>query len=174
MKANDFIYTVCDFELKDLKPNVESEEYGACTFSLDEKLIHYRNAKITPTKTGQFVTIWKRNQAGITAPFDRNDDFDFIMITTRSEDKLGQFVFPKQVLVDKGILTQHGKEGKRGIRVYPAWDFVSNKKAKKTQTWQSKYFIKIEVNNPESAVLLKKLFKENASAKFLEGGTDSR
>lgn len=160
MKANDFVYTVCDFELKDLKPNVESSEYAASTFSLNGKLIHYRNAKITPTKIGQFVTIWKRNQAGITVPFDVNDDFDFIIITTRSEDKFGQFVFPKQILADKGILTQNSKDGKRGIRVYPPWDQVNNKQAKNTQTWQLKYFFNIEENNPESIALLKQLFKD--------------
>jgi hypothetical protein len=39
-------------------------------------------------------------------------------------------------LADKGIITKNGKEGKRGIRVYPPWDIATNKQAEKTQRWQ--------------------------------------
>lgn len=38
----------------------ESAEYGACRFALEGHSIVFRVAKITPTKTGQFVTLWKR------------------------------------------------------------------------------------------------------------------
>ena len=38
-------------------------------------------AKTTPTKKGQFVTIWKRHSdKGHIIPFDINDNIDFIVI----------------------------------------------------------------------------------------------
>jgi len=37
-------------------------------------------------------------------------------------------------LADKSIISKNGKLGKRGIRVYPPWDMVTNKQAEKTQT----------------------------------------
>ena len=117
------IYDKCGFNLKDPKLNSESAEYGACSFRLNGKEIEHRVSKITPTKTGQFVTIWKRNEDGITEPFDITDNMDFIVITSKSGENFGQFIFPKTVLANKGIInnTQNGKEGKRGIRVYPPW-----------------------------------------------------
>jgi hypothetical protein len=97
----------------------ESTEYAACSFKLNAKKIEHRLSKITPTKIGQFVTIWKRNTKGITAPFSFSDGIDFIIITSRYEDKLGQFIFPVPVLIKKEIVSSQEKEGKRGIRVYP-------------------------------------------------------
>lgn len=78
-----------------------------------------------------------------------SDELDFLVITARDRDHFGQFIFPKSVLGDKGVLTKNQKEGKRGIRVYPPWDFVSSEQAKKTQRWQIKYFLTIR--NHESA-----------------------
>jgi hypothetical protein len=126
-----------------LKQNIESKEYGACTFELNGKIIEQRVAKITPTKTGQFVTVWKRNKEGITEPFNIADNFDFVIITARDNENFGQFIFPRLVLADKGVITRNGKEGKREIRVYPPWDITTNKQAEKTQNWQTKYFCNI-------------------------------
>src|SRR6187431_637872 len=61
----------------------ESSEYGACTFSLNDLNILFRTAKITPTKTGQFVTLWKRINQGPIQPFDSTDSIDLFIITTR-------------------------------------------------------------------------------------------
>jgi hypothetical protein len=145
--AKELIYDKCGFDLTNLKQNIESKEYGACTFELNGKRIQQRVSKITPKKTGQFVSIWKRNKEGITEPFDISDDFDFIIITSKSGDNFGQFIFPKSVLADKGIITRNGKIGKRAIRVYPPWDFATNKQALKTQSWQTKYFLTIKNDN---------------------------
>ena len=156
--AKELVYDKCGFELTNPKLNSESLEYGACSFNLNGNTIQHRVAKITPTKTGQFVTIWKRNKNGITEPFDILDDIDFIIITTRSGNNLGQFIFPKSVLADKGIITRNDKEGKRGIRVYPPWDIAINKQAQKTQNWQTKYFLIIKNDNSTDLDLTKKLF----------------
>ena len=158
--VKELVYDKCGFDLKNLKQNIESKEYGACTFELNGKKIEQRISKITPTKTGQFVTIWKRNKEGITEPFDISDDFDFIIITSKSGDNFGQFIFPKSVLADKGIITRNGKIGKRGIRVYPPWVIVTNKQAVKTQSWQTKYFLTIKNHNSTDLNLTKKLFNQ--------------
>jgi hypothetical protein len=60
-------------------------------------------------------------------------------------------------LVDQGIITNNGKEGKRGIRVYPPWDIAPNRQAMKTQSWQLKYFITIEGIDSDDLDLIKKL-----------------
>ena len=159
--VKELVYEKCGFDLTNLKQNLEGTEYGACSFELNGHTIQYRVSKITPTKTGQFVTIWKRNKDGITEPFDILDDLDFIIITSKSGENFGQFIFPKSVLADKGIITSNGKEGKRGIRVYPPWDITTNKQAMKTQNWQSKYFLTIKGDNSTGFDLITKLLKKN-------------
>ena len=157
--AKELIYDNCGFKLTNPKLNTESVEYGACSFELNGKAIQFRVSKITPTKTGQFVTIWKRNHDRITQPFDISDNLDFIIIASRGQNNVGQFIFPKSVLADKGIITRNGKIGKRGIRVYPPWDKVNNKQAEKTQSWQIRYFI--NTTNSVDLTLLKNLFIES-------------
>lgn len=161
----EMVYDKCGFEFTNLKLNLENIEYGACSFELNRHKIIHRVSKITPTKTGQFVTIWKRNEIGITEPFDILDDFDFLVITTKKNNNIGQFIFPKSVLADKGIITQNGIIGKRGVRVYPNWDMVTNKQAEKTQRWQTKYFVTIEPDNSSEFNLLKSYFIKQIESK---------
>lgn len=155
--VKELVYDRCSFNVSNLKQDLESKEYAACSFVLNGKTILQRVSKITPTKTGQFVTIWKRNDSGITEPFDNLDEFDFVIITARSESNFGQFIFPKSVLADKGIITRNGKTGKRGIRVYPPWDVATNMQAVKTQRWQTNYFLTIKSDNSTDLHLAKKL-----------------
>ena len=137
---NDF-YKDCGIIISELKIDKESKSYNACSFKIGVKKIVYRTAKITPTKAGQFVTIWKRNENEITAPFDVSDDFDFIIINCANGDLVGQFIFPKTVLIEQKIISSSKSSGKRGIRVYPAWDKNLNNQAQKTQQWQLNYFV---------------------------------
>lgn len=157
--VKEMVYDPCNFELKNLKWNTESLEYGACSFELGDKKIQFRVSKITPTKNGQFVAIWKRNQEGTTEPFDISDEIDFIVITARNGNKLGQFIFPTTVLAEKGIISQNGKAGKRGIRVYPFWDKPGSKQAEKTQNWQLKHFLTIETDGSTNLDFAKKILK---------------
>lgn len=157
LKTLKELYGKCNFILTHPKLNSESVEYGACSFELNGKTIQYRVSKITPTKTGQFVTIWKRNKDGVTEPFNISDNLDFIIITSKSGENFGQFIFPKSVLADKGIITKDGNEGKRGIRVYPPWDTPTNKQAEITQSWHKKYFIKIENDHSTDFEMLRRL-----------------
>jgi hypothetical protein len=158
--AKELVYDKLGFDFTDLEAEPESIEYGACTFKLNGISIIHRVSKITPAKTGQFVTTWRRNINGITEPFHISDDIGFIIITSRSGDNFGQFIFPKSVLLDKRIISCNNKEGKRGIRVYPPWDKATNKQAGKTQNWQTEYFLKIPNNKLTDLTLIKQLLKK--------------
>ena len=158
LQVKELVYDKCNFEFSNLMIDLESAEYQACAFKLNSFEIIHRLSKITPTKIGQFVTIWKRNNKSITAPFDFSDNFDFIIITSKSDKNLGQFVFPKSVLLEKEIISNNYTSGKRGVRVYPPWDFPTSKQAVKTQIWQIKYFYSIE-NNSFDNELVKRLFR---------------
>jgi len=141
--AKELVYDCCDFEIVSPQPENESADYDAYRFYLNQKRICYRTAKITPTKTGQFVTLWKRNHNGIIEPFDASDPIDFVIISVRKNDLFGQFIFPKSILLEKGIFSTATKEGKRATRVYPPWDATTSKQAQKTQQWQLDFFYKI-------------------------------
>jgi len=138
------LYAKHGLRVTELCEDPESAEYAACSYKLNGLAVKFRFSKITPKKTGQFVTIWKRNDEGITQPFDETDELDFVIVCSRQETNFGQFIFPKAVLVQKGIITGNGKPGKRGIRVYPPWDTTNNKQAIKTQQWQMKYFFDLQ------------------------------
>lgn len=127
-------------ELTNFIKHEGGKEYNACRFRLNSFNIEYRKSKVTPTKTGEFVTIWKRNHQGLTVPFDVKDDFDFIIVRSDYETRFGYFVFPKSILIENGIISQKETSGKRGIRVYPPWVTTENKQALKTQKWQSQFF----------------------------------
>ena len=141
--AKEQLYDSCGFECSLPEKEKESAQYGAYSFQLNNKSIVFRVAKITLTKIGQFVTLWKRIDNGPIQPFDFTDAIDLIVISIRKDNRVGQFVFPKLVLSEKGIITTITKEGKRAIRVYPPWDETINKQAQKTQQWQLDYFLEI-------------------------------
>ena len=155
--AEKLLYNECGFQLQNLIWNSESTNYGACSFELNNYKIQFRVANITPTKIGQFVAIWKRNNQGITAPFDVTDSLDFMIISVRDSENFGQFIFPKSVLVSHGIISQNEKGGKRGIRVYAPWDKPENKQAIKTQAWQVNYFVEIKKNSHLDLEFVKKI-----------------
>lgn len=152
-----YIFRVCGIELKNVETELESQEYSAHNFELNNEKVKFRMAKITPKKTGQFVTIWKRNERGITQPHDISDKFEFYIIATREENKFGIFIFNKMVLSENKILTNKNGEGKRGIRVYPTWSSATNKQAQKTQNWQERYFVVISDKNQIDISKAKKL-----------------
>lgn len=135
------VYKPNGYIIRNLKAEHESQEYGAAEFTLDNLRIKFRAAKITPTKIGQFVTFWKRPGKGPISPYSDKDPFDLLIVSVRSENHFGQFIFPKRVLCEKGIVSTEEKEGKRAMRVYPAWDAADNPQAKRTQKWQLEWFI---------------------------------
>ncbi|WP_298518574.1 MepB family protein [uncultured Kordia sp.] len=155
-KIKESLYDSCNFHFSNFCSEEESTAYEACSFQLETYHIISRTAKITPKKIGQFVTVWKRNVEGITAPFHETDTFDFIVINVQKEQQFGQFVFPKSILIQKQIVATELKDGKRGIRVYPSWDKPTSKQAIKTQAWQLRYFLML--NTAETVLKTKLLY----------------
>ncbi|KAF2342516.1 MepB family protein [Flavobacterium tistrianum] len=156
--SKESIFDKADLQMTSLEKESESEEYSAFRFKLNNKNICYREAKITPTKTGQFVTLWKRNQSGIIEPFDYLDNIDFVIVTVRKDQNWGQFIFPKKTLLEKGIFSTQNKEGIRATRVYPPWDETTSKQAQKTQKWQLDYFFNFSDQSKIDLEEFKKVF----------------
>jgi hypothetical protein len=150
-EAHGFKYTPANVE-------AESADYHACSFSVEGRSIKYRLAKITPTKTGQFVTVWKRKLNGSIQPFDLSDEIDFVLVTVKTKSERGLFVFPKEALREHGILSVRGQGGKRALRVYPPWDKAESKQAEKTQKWQLEYFLDMPKNKAIDGTRCRSLF----------------
>lgn len=149
--VDERVYKPSGLILENLKIEDESAEYGAAEFSIKNHSIKFRMGKITPTKVGQFITFWKRMGKGPILPYDFNDSFDFLVVLARAENEFGQFIFPKTVLCEKGLVSCNGKGGKRALRIYPPWDKAENSQAKKTQAWQLQYFIKFSEHDVDFA-----------------------
>jgi len=137
------IYEKIGLKCTSPKAEAESKEYSAFNFKIGARNVVYRVAKITPTKSGQFVTVWKRLRNGPIQPYDFSDEIDFFIISVTNGSLSGQFIFPKLTLLNKEIISGNNKDGKRGFRVYSPWDVTLNKQAQKTQKWQLKYFLNL-------------------------------
>ncbi|KKO62156.1 MepB protein [Janthinobacterium sp. KBS0711] len=125
-------------------PEAESAEYGACRATLDGKRLVLRVAKTTPTKTGQFVTVWKRPHPDAEiAPLDDTDPVDVVIIAVADDDgaQHGFFIFPRKVLLERGVMSRAGAGGKRALRVYPPWCAPESVQAQRTQRWQAACFV---------------------------------
>ncbi|MGB0390592.1 MAG: MepB family protein [Salibacteraceae bacterium] len=155
-KIQERVFSQCGYQVSKLIKEPESADYEACRFQIDKKQVISRTAKLTPKKNGQFVTFWKRIRKGPIEPFHENDNFDFFVINIKLDNRLGQFVFPKKVLAEKGVISTNNKEGKRGFRVYPVWDNPNSGQAVKTQIWQLSYFF--EMNNLLDLKKVKQLY----------------
>lgn len=136
------IFDRLGLHITDLDKDAECEDYSGYNFRLGQLSIKFRKAKITPKKTGHFVTLWKRNpHTTETEPFASTDPFEFFIIAAEDKNRQGFFFFSKDTLVRHKILTTSLQTGKRGFRVYAAWDIPESRQAEKTRLWQEKSFI---------------------------------
>lgn len=137
----------------------ESAEYGACRLALDGRNVVFRVAKTTPTKVGQFVTLWKRPTPDAEiAPLDSGDAVDLVIVSVGDADHRGQFVFPQKILVDKGVMSRAHQGGKRAIRVYPPWSKPVVQEAVRTQKWQLPYFLPLPLEGSTDPARVRELF----------------
>ncbi|MFJ9419333.1 MepB family protein [Streptomyces sp. NPDC101227] len=143
LAAKTLVYDPSGFACSPPQPEAESAEYGAYAFTLDGLSVRFRAAKITPTKIGQFVTVWQRSASGPIRPFDSADPVDLFVISTRDGGHFGQFVFSRDALRERGIVSRDGAGGKRAFRVYPPWVTTVNRQARTTQRWQLEHFLGI-------------------------------
>ncbi|MDH6131538.1 hypothetical protein P3T37_000907 [Kitasatospora sp. MAA4] len=146
--AKVLVYDACGFTCTQPVPEAESAEYAAHAFTVDGLSIRFRAGKTTPTKVGQFVTVWKRSSGGPIQPFDITDPVDLFVISTRDRHHFGQFVFPLDVLRQHGVVSVNGSGGKRAFRVYPPWVTIANRQAGSTQAWQLDHFLHLYQDRP--------------------------
>jgi hypothetical protein len=136
----------------------ESAEYGACRLHLDGSAVVFRVAKTTPTKLGQFVTIWRRPRPGENiTPLDSGDGVDLVIVRVADACRQGYFVFPQQALIKYGVMSCSGKGGKRAIRVYPPWCSPVASAALKTQQWQLRYFVSLDAEDGIARMRMREL-----------------
>lgn len=133
--------------IQNFEKDKECNDYFGYNFQIDGKEVKYRKARITPKKVGQFVTLWKRNSDGQTAPYELTDKPEFYLVAAAKDEQFGFFIFPKKVLADKQILSAETRSGKRGFRIYPDWDVPQNQQAEKAQKWQIEFFINLTGSN---------------------------
>lgn len=143
-----FFYEPQGMQIEHLRIENESADYGAAEFILRNQRVKFRVGKITPTKSGQFVTFWKRIGNGPIMPYDFDDSFDLFIVSVRVDNRLGLFTFPKNVLYEKGVISKNLCGGKRALRIYPPWDKTESIQAKKTQAWQLPYFVDVNFKKP--------------------------
>lgn len=156
---NELFYEPNNLVIKDVIEETQNTEYGAGVFQLNAKSIRFRVAKITPTKIGQFVAFWEKDDKNKNEAFSIEKATDLLVIHVFTHDqRFGQFVFPKEVLVQHNILKTATQKGKMAMRVYPSWDTLTSKQAIATQKWQLPYFVHLDDANSVAAQELLKLY----------------
>lgn len=140
--VNKIIYEPNDLTVKSVQEEKQNSKYGAGTFRLSSRTVRFRVANITPTKAGQFVAIWQKDENNKNQPYTYEEAPDLLVINTfKDESEFGQFIFPKEFLFKHNILRSSSTKGKMAIRVYSIWDKPTNEQAMKTQKRQLPYFV---------------------------------
>jgi hypothetical protein len=138
--------------ITDVKTEDENSHYSGVSFNLNSMSVQFRVSKVTPKKNGEFVTFYKRQDNGIIAPYDSNDNIDFYIIMKQDIELPEYFIMPKKILCQYDILSINGIGGKRGFRLYTPDDIVTSIQAQKTQAWQKKCYL--DLNDPLIAMTL--------------------
>ncbi|PGS43787.1 mep operon protein MepB [Bacillus cereus] len=144
---NNIIYKPNELIITNLKGEQQNAEYAGCLFHLNNKTIRFRVSKITPNKIGQFVSFWEKDDSLKNQAFAYEAAPDLLVITCFDDNKLGQFIFPKEILLKEKILKTQSQKGKMAMRIYPLWDTPVSNQAKKSQMWQLQYFVDLSDPN---------------------------
>ena len=150
----------------ELIPHNQNAQYHGYAFTLNQKRIIYRKAKITPDRPGAFLALWKRPaDLSNSKPIPFANEFDYLLVAVSSDGlttinnqvaniQKGFFLFPVELLVKKGIVTGRNHKGKTAFRVFPPWSEsralkgtgAFSNSAKVTQRWQCDYFLQQDQN----------------------------
>ncbi|MDT1996237.1 MepB family protein [Carnobacterium divergens] len=158
LQIDSIFYRPNQFVVKNLAEEVQNREYAGGVFQLNQLSIRFRVAKITPTKIGQFVAFWEKDPLNKNQAFHEMESPDLLVVTTFLGERIGQFVFPKGVLIEQHILRTDSQKGKMAMRVYPSWDSPTSKQAQVTQKWQLDYFVEFTDNRDSFKVRLEALY----------------
>lgn len=120
-----------------------NQQYEAVEIKSRHGHFKSRLAQRTPNKKGYFFAMWKKDEQHTNVPFTKDDLEHKLIVNIVDDDRQGQFIFPQDILIKKGILKSDTSKGKMALRVYPSWETELNQTATKTQQWQSMYFNEI-------------------------------
>ena len=137
------VYQPSQLKVANLQLEAQNAAYGGAFFEVNQYQVRFRLAQVTPKKVGQFVAVWEKNATGRNQAYTYIDAPDFLVIHIIDGERRGQFVFPKAILKAQGIYRTASQPGKMGFRVYPSWVTVTSPQAKRTQVWQSAYFVEL-------------------------------
>ena len=124
-----------------MEKEIWNTAYEAVNLTINNRQFKSRLANKTPNKEGYFVEIWQKNDKNQNIPFSQNDSWDKLIINIIDNSRQGQFIFPKKLLIEKGIISSTHLSGKLAFRVYPTWEQHLNLTATQSQKWQCPYFI---------------------------------
>ncbi|MEV5106560.1 MepB family protein [Streptomyces massasporeus] len=159
LAAKELLYDPCGFTCSQPVAEAESAEYAAHAFTVNGLAVRFRVAKTTPTKAGQFVTVWKRSPGGPIQPYDATDPVDLFVISSRDDQHFGQFVFSMDVLRRQGVVSVDGSGGKRAFRVYPPWVTTTSPQARTAQAWQADHFLHLHCDRPADTARAQLLYR---------------
>ncbi|WP_442757099.1 MepB family protein [Planococcus alpniumensis] len=95
--VNELIYKPTNLILKSVQEEKQNAKYGAGRFQLSSTTVRFRVANITPTKTGQFVAFWEKDENTNNQPYSYAEAPDLLVITTfKSDSEFGPICFPKR------------------------------------------------------------------------------
>lgn len=166
------IYPSAGMKVTDVQPDGQdsTEDYAPYRLKLNGQNIAFRKGRITETKIGEFVALWKRpngNPKSKPIPLDKND-VAYVVVSVADQKHQGQFVFDTATLHKQGILAGDGKKGKTAFRLYPPWTKPDVSQAIKTQQWQLQYFLPIAENGTADITKACKLFRTSPPTKSSE------
>lgn len=118
-----------------------NSDYEAMIIQLkDSTRIRTRIAKSTPKKEGYFTVFLEKNDVNKNIPFSDTNSPELLAIIVCDSNRKGLFLFPKEIAIEKKIVSTNNAKGRMAMRVYPTWCLHLNKTATATQKWQINYF----------------------------------
>lgn len=126
----------------------QTSDYEAGRAKIGSGTWRIRTARVTPTKPGAFVAVWRRSPSGKTQPFESSDACDGLLVFVPDGSRFGVFTFTREHLVEHGVVQSPLAPGKRGFRVYPSWCMDLNAQATRTQRAQAGAFADLSRRDP--------------------------
>lgn len=141
--TNTLLSCMGGHEITSITEEKQNSEYKGFSFSVYEHTYRSRLAKLTAKKKGYFVAFWEKDINNRNQAYSYDESPNKIVISVIDNERKGQFIFPKSVLLQQGVLRSETSKGKMAMRVYPSWEQELNSSAEKSQKWQMKYFIDV-------------------------------
>jgi hypothetical protein len=123
----------------------QNSDYESGVVRIGNEQWRVRTARITRTKPGAFVAVWKRNEGGSTRPFTADESMSGLLVFVEEQERFGVFQFTPAHLISLGYVSSDLHPGKRGFRVYPAWCTHLNPQASRSQRAQAASFAELSL-----------------------------